>query len=349
MRKIALISAVGLIVVGSATSAQERLTPECRREFVQLCGADRAAMRECIREKADQLSASCKTQLQDRMAARRTKNGGNVNGARSIQQDTKPATEYGYGSSSLQKLDFWAAKKPNAPLVIFVHGGGWKSGDKSNETGRFKAAHYLNSGYAFASINYRLVPDATVEQQATDVARSVAWLRSDAARLGFDPSKVILMGHSAGAHLVALVGTDPQYLHAAGLSFADLRGVIPLDGACYDVPSQMEDGPKMMHATYKQAFGNDPIRQKDLSPTLQAASPNAPAFLILHVNRDDGKRQSETLMAALKDSQTDVSLFAVAGDGLKGHMEINRRLGDPGYPATAIIDKWLAERFANNR
>ena len=101
------------------------------------------------------------------------------------------------------------AKTDRAPLVIFVHGGGWKRGDKNNATGQHKARHYVRQGYAFASINYRLVPDATVEQQAADVASAVAYLRGNAQRLGIDAKLIVLMGHSAGAHLVALVGTRP--------------------------------------------------------------------------------------------------------------------------------------------
>ena len=115
-------------------------------------------------------------------------------------------TEYAYGSDALQKLDFWpAASARPAPLVLFVHGGGWKRGDKKSATGMQKVEHLTNEGFAFASINYRLVPAATVEQQAADVSAAVAWHRSHAARLGIDASRIVLMGHSAGAHLVALV------------------------------------------------------------------------------------------------------------------------------------------------
>lgn len=266
-------------------------------------------------------------------------------GERSEQRLTKRATELSYGSDPLQKLDYWRPNGANAPLVIFVHGGGWKRGDKGNATGQYKAPHYREQGYAFASINYRLVPAATVEQQATDIANAIAYLRRDAARLGFDPNRIVLMGHSAGAHLSALVGTDPQYLRAAGLDMSVLNGVIPLDGAAYDVPTQMTEGPKVMHDTYEQAFGNDPVRQKALSPYWQATGPNAPSFLILHVERADGARQSGALGEALRKAGTPAEVRAFDGKGLKGHMEINRQLGDPDYPATAVVDAWLKRAF----
>ncbi|WP_443027806.1 alpha/beta hydrolase [Sphingopyxis sp. MWB1] len=253
-----------------------------------------------------------------------------------------------YGADPLQTLDIWRARDANgpAPLIIFVHGGGWKRGDKDNATGRFKAVHYPGQGYAFASINYRLVPAATVEQQAADVAGAVRALVDRAAVLDIDRRRIVLMGHSAGAHLVALVATDERYLKGAGLSFADIAGVIPIDGAAYDVRAQMNDGPPIMRQTFVQAFGTDPVRQKALSPTVQAAAPNAPAFLLLYVQRPDGVRQAKALGTALEKSGSRVEHGSFPGEGLKGHAEINRRLGDPAYAATARVDAWLKRLFA---
>jgi arylformamidase len=252
-----------------------------------------------------------------------------------------------YGSDALQQLDYWPAQSGNkrAPLVLFVHGGGWKRGSKDNASGPWKAPHYTQAGYAYASINYRLVPAATVEQQAADVAASLRYLIGNAAKLGFDPSRIVIMGHSAGAHLVALVGTDEQYLKGAGLSFASIDGVLPIDGAAYDVPRQMADGGKFMSDTYEQAFGTDPARQRALSPTLHAQAPNAPAFLIIHVMRKDGVAQSKELESALRKGGTRAERREFPGTGLKGHGEINRSLGDPAYAATPVVDEWLKRVF----
>jgi arylformamidase len=250
--------------------------------------------------------------------------------------------EYAYGSDPLQKLDFWhaAGAKP-APLVVFVHGGGWKRGDKRNATGAQKVEHLIGEGYAFASIDYRLVPTVTVEQEAADVAAAVAWLRDNSVRLGIDPSRIVLMGHSAGAHLVTLVGTDPRYMASAGLSLRDIRGIVALDGACYDVARQIAESGRFMRGTYVDAFGNDPVRQRALSPTFQAATPNSPAFLIAHIDRADGKAQSEALGAALVQAGTSAEVDGFAGTGLRGHMEINFSLGSADNPATATVDAWL--------
>nr|WP_233992018.1 alpha/beta hydrolase [Porphyrobacter sp. AAP82] len=252
-----------------------------------------------------------------------------------------PQTLY-YGDDSLQAIDLWVpGGAGKAPLVLFVHGGGWKRGSKNNAMGRAMPAHMLRQGYAFASIDYRLVPRNTVEEQAGDVAAALAHLLERADALGIDRSRVVLTGHSAGAHLVALVGTDERYLKQAGLSFADIDGVMPNDGAAYDVASQFTLAGPRMTATYEQAFGTDPARQQALSPMRQAASPNAPAFLLLHVERRDAVDQSKRLAAALKAGGTAVEIAGFPGRGLRGHMEINRKLGEADYAATVVMDNWL--------
>lgn len=309
MRKLALLAAAGgALLIGTIAAAQP-------------AGGFRERLRERFAERARQ------------------------------DQDNAPQVVAGqtiaYGADPAQRLDFWTAQgiRQPAPLVIFVHGGGWQRGSKDNATGQWKASHYPAEGYAFASIDYRLVPAATVEQQAADVAAALKTLIDRAATLGIDRRRVVLMGHSAGAQLVALIGTDERYLRGAGLSFADLAGVIPIDGAAYDVAGQSQQAGPRMRATYDQAFGSDPARQRLLSPTFQAGAPNARQFLLLHVQRDDGIRQTQGLAAALRQAGTPVEVASVPGQGLIGHMEINRRLGDPDYAPTATVDAWLRRVF----
>lgn len=250
-----------------------------------------------------------------------------------------------YGTDDEQQLDYWPGASSASPLVVFVHGGGWKRGDKNMMRGSDKLEHWQAAGYAVASINYRLVPDHTVEQQGADVASAVAFLRGRAGSLGFDAGRIALVGHSAGAHLVALVGTDPQYFRAAGLAMSDVDGIVPLDGAGYDVPYQMAHPQRILGDTYEQAFGTDPARQRALSPTFNTAGPNAPEFLILHVQRDDAQVQSVELAAALNRAGTPATVQEFAGRGLRGHAQINRDLGDPDYPATPVVDAFLARIF----
>lgn len=254
------------------------------------------------------------------------------------------AQEFSYGKDALQKLDYWKPTAAGAPLVIFVHGGGWKHGDKRDAVGE-KGEHCLQQGYAFASVNYRMVPNCTVEDEAQDVAHAIGYLIRNAEKLGFDGKRVVLMGHSAGAHLVGLVSTDLRYLKIAEVGVKSLRGAILLDGAAYDVPRQIAEGGNFMHDTYLEVFGTDPARQKSLSPTQHAAAPNVRAFLILHVQREDGTVQSNALGAALRKAETPAEVKGFEGRGLQGHAEINRKLGDPSYPATPVVDAWLQSVF----
>lgn len=289
--------------------------------------------------------ADARARLRERIAERM---------AQRAMQSNAPAAPaamtLAYGKDPAQVLDYWApvlpqtgGVKPKVPLVLFVHGGGWKRGSKDNAAGGWKQVHYPRAGYAYASINYRLVPEFTVEQQAADVAMAVKALLARADELGIDPTRVVLMGHSAGAHLVALVGTDEQYLKSAGLSFRNIAGVVPIDGAAFDVPAQMTDGPQIMQQTYAQAFGTDPARQRALSPTWQATAPNAPTFLVPHVQRADGVRQSAALAAALRKGGSSAETAGFPGEGLRGHGEINRSMGDPDYAATPVVDAWLKQ------
>ena len=224
-------------------------------------------------------------------------------------------------------------------MLLFVHGGGWSIGDKAHAAP--DKARWANSkGWAFASANYRLVPQATVEQQAADIASAIAWLRTSAAREGLDPDRIVLMGHSAGAHLVALVGTDPQFLRAAGVPMGSVKGVILLDGAGYDIAPQANSRLNPVKPMYDAAFGTDPKRQAALSPTLQAAAPNVGRWLILPIERrPDSKSQSNGLAEALNRSGASATVVAVPGES---HGSLNKGLGEAGDFATQRIEPFLA-------
>ena len=220
----AVLAAVTLVAGGSALAQRQRLPAECRKEIVQLCRGAQGGFRQCIMTALPNLSDPCRKAISERAAA---------------SSPPAPGTrEFAYGADPKQRLDLVKpAGGAKAPVLLFVHGGGWSIGDKAHAAGG-KARWANSNGWAFASANYRLVPQATVESQAADVASAIAWLRANAASQGLDPDRIVLMGHSAGAHLAALVGTDPRYLRAAGVPIDAVRGVVLLDGAGYDVPTQ---------------------------------------------------------------------------------------------------------------
>lgn len=243
-------------------------------------------------------------------------------------------SEIAYGSDPAQRLDLHARPGlKDAPVLLWVHGGGWSIGDKSrvNALPQFAERH----GLLLASANYRMAPQVDAGGCAEDVASAAAWIAENAARHGGDPRRIFLGGHSAGAHLAALVGVDPQYLGARGLKPSDLAGVIPVDGAGYDAPRQMSElgeagGPirKRLSGKFEDAFGN---RAAALSPTLLVRSgQDYPPFLIFHVERRaDAREQSNGLAEALRKAGGRAEVVSASGET---HMSINRDFGNAGDP-----------------
>ena len=283
-------------------------------------------MRTCVSAALPKLSDPCRKAIGERA-------GGGAPPA--------PGTrELGYGADAKQRMDLLLpANGRPAPLLLFVHGGGWSIGDKRTGAG-VKAAHFTAQGWAFASANYRLVPQASVESQAADIAAAIAYARGHAPEQGLDPDRIVLMGHSAGAHLVALVGTDPRFLAAAGVPMSAVKGVVLLDGAGYDIARQMASPGNLVAGMYDAAFGKDVARQKALSPTLHAAAPNVARWLILPIDRrDDSKAQSEGLAAALRLAGASAKVAPVPGES---NASLNKGLGEDGDFATGEVDKFLA-------
>lgn len=286
--------------------------------------------------------------LRDRLAERRAgpsseAEGGAASGDR--RSSPQPSERLSYGTAKDQRILFYGAPAPAPnerrrapPLAVYIHGGGWSKGEP--EMVAQKPAWYASHGWAFASIGYRLLPDAPVEDQARDVGAALIKLRAEAARLGFDPDRILLTGHSAGAHLAALVSTDPAY---AGSAFTAIRGTIPIDGACYDVVAQMAQGGAFMrNRTYVPAFGTDPARQRALSPTTHAGGRDVGDWLLLYTSaRGDAQQQSEALSSALRRSGASTVVFAVPAKSkqkLSAHREINVDFGTPGYAANAQVE-----------
>ena len=318
------LASVAMLLAAASAMAQQRgarLPAECRKPLVEQCRgvSDR---RSCVARALPSLPTECRRVISDKARAPALAPG---------------FTEHSYGSHPRQKLDLGLppGAQGRSPLLLFVHGGGWTIGDK-RQGAAAKGDHFLKRGWAFASTNYRLVPEATVEQQAADVAAAIAHLRRQP---GIDPDRIVLMGHSAGAHLVALVGTNPAHLRAAGLSVEAIRGVILLDGAGYDVGQQMANRGNRAARMYEQAFGKDPARQSSLSPTHHAAAPNALNWLILPVaSRQDSTAQSEALAARLRSAGARAIVSPQQG---KTHRTLNRELGTAGDPSTAEMDAFL--------
>lgn len=239
--------------------------------------------------------------------------------------------ELAYGTDPLQRLDFWPASRLDAPLIVFIHGGGWTSGDKASEQEAPKVAHFTSEGFAFSALNYRLVPDVSVNEQVQDVASALAYLVTNARELGVDPKNITLIGHSSGGHLAALIGTDPRFLEHAGMSVADVAGIVLLDGAGL-VPRSGAG------ATGRRGpFGSDKERQA-MAPANHSASPNSASFLMLNAASEDLRQQARTLADRLKSAGTPAQVQIIDGTD---HMSLSGNLGNSGDAATLAVDNYL--------
>jgi acetyl esterase/lipase len=232
---------------------------------------------------------------------------------------------------NLTSLDIYAPKlAKQAPVMIMIHGGGWSNGDKKNRgLNDNKIPFFTDNGFIYVSINYRLSPAVTHPEHIKDVAEAVAWIHDNIRKYGGDKDKIFVMGHSAGAQLAALVATDDSRLKAHNKKLSVIKGVILLDGAGYDIPTQMkrlEFFGGVLGNTYEQAFTTDETVQKDASPYHHVAKgKNIPPFLLLTAGgRVASVNQSKQLAEALTKAGVKAETIDYAE---MNHMTINRNFG----------------------
>ncbi len=248
----------------------------------------------------------------------------------------------------LLSLDLYApGRGEGLPVLVMIHGGGWQIGDKGGAAmAEVQAPFFVAEGFVYVSLNYRLAPAVRHPAQVQDVARAIAWVHDHVAKYGGDPGRMALMGHSAGAHLAALVATDDRRLAAHDKSLAILRGVVLLDGAAYDLPRHVDElgaGERML-TMWTRAFGprgegeEDPWR--DASPRHHVAPDKGiPPFLVVHgaLRRGSAKTLSQELAQALTAAGSPSKTLAIA----KSHAAINRDLGKRRDRLTLEVDEFL--------
>ncbi|MEI8381290.1 MAG: alpha/beta hydrolase [Planctomycetota bacterium] len=237
-----------------------------------------------------------------------------------------------YGKDAKQSLNVYRAaadaKSQSLPVVIWVHGGGWRNGDKDNRAGINLCQTWAKADLVVVGLDYRLTPAVVHPAHVEDVAAGVAWVHNNIAKYGGDPKRVFLLGHSAGAHLVALVATAPNYLQTHHLSpKSALAGVMAIDTASYDLTSTRSLAVRKMIA---EAFGDDPKTLNEASP-LQHARKNpdeCPPFVVAAVKqRSEAVSESKGLTSVLPKSTLVVVDYPDSGQ-LAAHGLIAKDLTD---------------------
>ncbi|MBM3725826.1 MAG: hypothetical protein FJW40_10435 [Acidobacteria bacterium] len=219
-----------------------------------------------------------------------------------------------------------AAAKP-LPLIVWVHGGAWRAGNKENPLGLWM----VERGYALASVNYRLSHEAIFPAQIHDTKAAIRWLRANAAGHGLDAGRIGVFGSSAGGHLVALLGTSGDVSDLEGTvgttgvssrvqAVVDFFGPTTLTRMSY-YASRMDhnapDSPESMLVGGPVQQNPDLVRRAD---PISYITPGDPPFLIFHGDHDPlvPPEQSELLAAALKKANVPVSIRILPGAGHGG-------------------------------
>jgi acetyl esterase/lipase len=174
-----------------------------------------------------------------------------------------------YAEGARHTLDVYRPEGvARAPVVVFFYGGSWQSGSK--ETYVFAAAALAHRGYVVIVPDYRIYPDAKYPAFLEDGARAVAWAKRNARRFGGDPGKLLIMGHSAGAYIAAMLAIDPRWLKAAGVSaHRDIAGLVGLSGPYDFLP--------LRDRTLKVIFGG--ATRADTQPINYVTGGEPPALL----------------------------------------------------------------------
>ncbi|MFT4535860.1 MAG: arylformamidase [Saprospiraceae bacterium] len=175
---------------------------------------------------------------------------------------------------SFPELDVYQPRKSKInPVVIFIHGGYWETGSKGLY--RVFGRNLAKKGVVTVIPNYTHSPDGNYETMAEEVAAAIRWTHDNIENFNGNPKQIFLMGHSAGGHLIALVGTNPKFLENTDV----IKGIILNDAAGLDMYSYLKQYPPTEDHHYDVTWTKDEANWKDASP-IYSLSENAPPFFI---------------------------------------------------------------------
>lgn len=237
-----------------------------------------------------------------------------------------------YGAADREKLDVYAPSGFRAtdarPIVVFFYGGSWSEGSKDQY--KFVGATLAEAGYVVAIPDYRLYPEVVFPELMEDGARAVAWVKAHATEYGGDPAQMFLMGHSAGAHMAALLAVEPSYLREAGMDRGLIKGLIGLSG-----PYALVPGDPKMHAIF-----GPPYTPANWQPVAHVSADDPPALLV-H-GADDGTvypNHTTQMTAALEGAGIRVETHIYPD---RAHADTVAALSVPGRGRAPVLEQIAA-------
>jgi arylformamidase len=242
----------------------------------------------------------------------------------------------GYGPDVRQRLDLYLprpAPHGTAPIVLFLHGGGFREGDPALYG--YLAKPYVERGIAFASVGYRLTPETYLPETANDVEAALAWCSANLASRGVDHNRITLAGHSAGAILTAHVALRSDWLLNRGLPVDLIKAAVPISGV-YDFTDT---------SRHSEMFANDADRQT-ASPlfNITAAAPPPMVVAVGELeNRPDYRSDSHRLVDALRDRGASAEVLVL---DQMDHADTANALGDEASPLFAAVTRFVSGALA---
>ncbi len=259
----------------------------------------------------------------------------------SFENTVKFDIPYLEDNEPLQELDIYFPVENNNlfPVLVHIHGGGWTLGDKKNmkDTGLF----YASQGVLFITPNYRLSPQIKHPTHIQDCAAAISWVFNNIDELGGDKNRIFLSGHSAGAHLAALLGTNSEYLQKYNIEPNQLAGIIPVDSGNFNLLN--DNNETLVRQVVKQAFGNNKESLKEASPFYNITNNNIyPEFLILNTTtRVSSAMEGKEFAAKLKKAGCAVQFIPVDNHT---HKEMAEGMYDESDPVGKAILKFILNK-----
>jgi len=244
-----------------------------------------------------------------------------------------------YGKDAKQTVDLYLPAGENFTTIVYTYGGGWHSG--SGKSSQPIAEQLQKAGYACALVTHRLYPPSVFPAHAEDLAAAFAWVHAHIAERGGDPKKLVLAGHSSGAHLSLLLATDPRYLKAQHLAISDVAAVIglstPVDLSVHG--DRTGYGDTLMAGQGAGAFARDAALMKDASP-IEHVSKLLPRTLLVVGQNDFPMLEADARRFMEKAAQAGRKVDFLLAPG-KDHMGVARGMIDPADPVPRKVLEFL--------
>ena len=244
----------------------------------------------------------------------------------------KAQLDVSYGADPAQRMDVYMPATRNGhapmPVIFMVHGGAWMIGDKSTANVVMnKITRWIPKGYVVVCPNYRMLPKTDVQGEVDDVGKALAYAQAHAADWGGDASRFVLMGHSAGAHLVSLMSAAPEL--ALNQGARPWLGTVSLDSASMDVVRTMQE---KHYSFYDKVFGSDQGFWQQVSPYGRLRKAPAPMMLVCSTKRADSCPQARSFADKVNALGGKATVLPVD----LTHADVNKKLGESSAYTDAV-------------